>query len=158
MNWTSWLFWGFIATLLLSTLSAMTQGLGLTRLNLPYLLGTTITPNRDKARLYGFLMHLASGWFFSLLYVIAFQLTGAADWWRGVVIGIIHALAVLAIAGSVLPGLHPRMASEEQGPEPNRDLEPPGFMVVNYGLRTPVAVIATHALFGAILGTFYVLK
>ena len=101
---------------------------------------------------------LLNGWLFSLLYVITFQLTGAADWWRGVMIGIVHALFVLVVGVSLLPGLHPRMASEEHGPEPNRELEPPGFMAVNYGLRTPAAVILMHALFGAILGGFYQLK
>jgi hypothetical protein len=34
-------------------------------------------------------------------------------------------------------------------------LEPPGFMGVNYGVVTPVAVFVTHAIFGAVLGAFY---
>jgi hypothetical protein len=53
MNWESWLLSGFVATLALSTLLAGSQALGLTRMNLPYLIGTIVTSNREKARLYG---------------------------------------------------------------------------------------------------------
>ncbi len=44
MNWESWILSGFVATLALSTLLAASQGLRLTRMNVPYLLGTIITP------------------------------------------------------------------------------------------------------------------
>ena len=35
VNWTSWLLWGFVATIALTTLSAGAQGLGLTRMSFP---------------------------------------------------------------------------------------------------------------------------
>jgi hypothetical protein len=50
------------------------------------------------------------------------------------------------------------MVSDSRGPEPTRLLEPPGFLVTNYGRITPVIVIAAHALYGLVLGTFYTLK
>ena len=49
MNWPSWLLWGFVATIVLTTVSALSQGLGLTRMNIPYILGTAFTPDRDRA-------------------------------------------------------------------------------------------------------------
>jgi hypothetical protein len=58
----------------------------------------------------------------------------------------------------LMPGLHPRMASEQHGPEAQNMLEPPGFLALHYGVRTPVAVILSHAAFGAIFGIFYHLK
>ena len=155
VNWESWLLWGFVATLLLSTTSAAAQGLGLTRMNLPYVLGTMVTPDRDKARLYGFVVHLITGWIFSLVYVLIFQALGAAGWWRGAVIGALHGLFVLVVVMSLLPGLHPRMASEQHGPAAQRMLEPPGFLALNYGVQTPLSVLLSHAVFGAILGAFY---
>ena len=158
MNWSGWLLWGFLATILLTTISSGTQGIGLTRMNFPYMLGTMFTPDRDRARLYGFLFHIGVGWAFSLIYVLIFQSLGAAGWWRGAIIGIVHALFVLIVIMALLPGLHPRMASEQHGPEAHNMLEPPGFLALNYGGRTPVAVILSHAIFGAILGTFYHLK
>jgi hypothetical protein len=62
---------------------------------------------------------------------------------------------VLSVALPVLPGMHPRMASELHGPTVVRVLEPPGFLGLNYGLRTPVSVLLAHAVYGALLGAFY---
>ena len=158
MNWGSWLLWGFLANIMLTIISSLTQGLGLTRMNFPYMLGTMFTVDRDRAKLYGFVAHVGLGWAFSLLYVLIFQSLGAAGWWRGMMIGIVHAFFVLIVIMGLLPGLHPRMASEQHGPDAQNMLEPPGFLALHYGLRTPVAVILSHAIFGAILGTFYHLK
>lgn len=158
MNWDSWLIWGFLATIVLTTISSATQGLGLTRMNLPYMLGTIFTPDRDKAKLYGFSIHVVTGWVFSLIYVLIFQQLGEAGWWRGALIGVFHALFVLVVAMALLPGLHPRMASEQHGPEAQNMLEPPGFLALHYGVQTPLAILLSHAVFGAILGTFYHLK
>jgi hypothetical protein len=158
VNWDSWLIWGFAATIVLSTISSATQGLGLTRMNLPYMLGTIFTPDRDRAKLYGFGIHVVAGWVFSLIYVLIFQALGAAGWWRGAIVGVAHAIFVLVVTMSLLPGLHPRMASEQHGPEGQNMLEPPGFLALNYGVQTPLAILISHAVFGAILGTFYHLK
>jgi uncharacterized membrane protein YagU involved in acid resistance len=158
MNWDSWLIWGFAATIVLTTISSATQGLGLTRMNLPYMLGTIFTSNRDKAKLYGFTLHVAIGWLFSLIYILIFQALGAAGWWRGALIGIFHALFVLVVGMALLPGLHPRMASEQHGPEAQNMLEPPGFLALHYGVQTPLAILISHSVFGAILGIFYHLK
>jgi uncharacterized membrane protein YagU involved in acid resistance len=155
MNWGSWLVWGFAATIVLTTISAATQGLGLTRMDLPYMLGTIFTPDRDKAKLYGFAVHVGMGWAFSLIYVIIFQTLGAAGWWRGAVIGLLHAIVVLVVLVGLLPGLHPRMASEQHGPEAQSLLEPPGFLALHYGVQTPVTIVLSHIVFGVILGSFY---
>jgi uncharacterized membrane protein YagU involved in acid resistance len=127
-------------------------------MNLPYMLGTIFTPDRDKAKLYGFFMHMTLGWVFSLVYVLLFQALGAAGWWRGGIIGLVHALFVLVVMVGLLPGVHPRMASEQHGPEAQNLLEPPGFLALHYGVQTPVSIVLSHALFGVILGTFYQLK
>jgi uncharacterized membrane protein YagU involved in acid resistance len=158
LNWSSWLLWGFLANILLTTISSATQGLGLTRMNLPYVLGAIFTPDRDRAKWYGFFVHVGVGWVFSLIYVLIFQSLGAASWWRGAIIGIIHAFFVLIVVMGLLPGLHPRMASEQHGPEAQNMLEPPGFFALHYGRTTPWAVVLSHAIFGAILGAFYQLK
>jgi len=158
MNWESWLLWGLAATVVLTTASALTQGLGLTRMNLPYMLGTIFTADRDRARMYGLLVHLGMGWVFSLIYVLIFEAVGHAGWWRGALIGLIHAGFVLTAVVAVLPGLHPRMASEQHGPTAQNMLEPPGFLALHYGVRTPLSILISHAIFGAILGGFYHLR
>lgn len=155
MNWASWLLWGFLATIVLTSIGMGAQGLGLTRINFPYMLGTIFTPDRDRAKLYGFLVHVAAGWIFSVVYVFIFQSLGAAGWWRGALIGALHGLFVLVVVMSLLPGLHPRMASERQGPSARNLLEPPGFLALHYGVQTPLAIMFAHTVFGMILGAFY---
>ncbi len=155
MNWPSWLLSGFLATLALSTLLALSQGLGMTRMNLPYLIGTFFTAEREKAKIYGFAIHLLNGLIFSVLYVLVFEERHMANWWFGALLGLAQALFVLTVGMSLMPGLHPRMASEHEGPSANRQLEPPGFMALHYGYQTPVSVFIAHAVFGAILGALY---
>ncbi|MGI8485216.1 MAG: hypothetical protein ACR2OU_13255 [Thermomicrobiales bacterium] len=155
MNGRSITLWGFVSTVILTGLMAGSQSLGLTRMNLPFMLGTSVTPNRDRAKLIGFGMHLINGWLFATVYAAAFESWHRATWWRGAAIGLIHALFVLVAATPILPAMHPRMASEERGPTPTRQLEPPGFLALNYGKRTPISVILAHLVYGAILGAFY---
>jgi uncharacterized membrane protein YagU involved in acid resistance len=156
MNWGSWLLWGFVSTVVLTSIMAGSQGLGMTRMNIPYLLGTMVTPNRDRAKFVGVLIHFVNGWIFSLIYVAAFHAWGAAAWWLGAITGLVHASFVLAVGMPVLPAMHPRMANEQYGPTVVRQLEPPGFLALHYGVRTPISVLIAHAVFGAILGAFYV--
>lgn len=158
MNWPSCLLWGFVSTVVLTSVIAGSKGLGMTRMDMSYLLGTIFTPNRDRAKLIGIFVHFANGWLFSLIYVAAFHAWGAATWWLGSLTGFVHASFVLAVVMSALPALHPRMANEQYGPTVVRQLEPPGFLALHYGVRTPIAVVVAHVLFGAILGSFYTLS
>jgi uncharacterized membrane protein YagU involved in acid resistance len=155
INWGSWLLWGFAGTVLLTTILAGTHGLGLTRMNIPYLVGTMFTPNRDRAKSLGVLVHVVNGWIFSFIYVAAFHLSGGPTWWKGAAIGLVHALFVLTAGMAAMPGIHPRMASEQRGPTTLRGLEPPGFLAVHYGIRTPISVVVAHVVFGIVLGGFY---
>jgi len=155
MNWGGWLLWGFVATVVLTLSMAGSQGMRLTRMSLPYMLGTMFTASRDRAKALGFILHLINGWLFALVYVAAFNSWGRSTWWLGTLIGLVHSLFVLTAGMRLVPGFHPRMASEQQGPTVARQLEPPGFLALNYGVQTPLSVIAAHLLFGAILGAFY---
>jgi hypothetical protein len=155
VNWAGWLLWGFVATVMLTTVLALGESAGYTRLDLVYLLGAMVTPKRDRARAIGFGLQLAAGWVFSFIYISAFGAWGGATWWRGAVIGAAHAAFLLAAGLRVLPGLHPRMAAEDQGPAVARQLEPPDPFGTNYGSRTPLAVVAAHLVCGIILGASY---
>ena len=154
MSLSHWLLWGFLATLALTTLLAFGQGLKLTRMNLPFVLGSLFTGRRDLARTLGFFVHLCFGLAFALLYVAVFHAWGPGLL-HGALLGVAHACFVLTVVLPMLPGVHPRMASEQAGPTAKRQLEPPGFLALHYGKRTPVSVILTHAIYGAILGDFY---
>src|SRR4029077_13155388 len=90
MNWFSWVVWGFGATAVLTTLMAGSEGLGVTRMNIPHMLGTMVTPNRDRAKVYGAALHFLNGWAFSIFYVAAFHAAHIFTWWFGMMIGLAH--------------------------------------------------------------------
>jgi hypothetical protein len=152
--WHEWLVWGFAATVVLTAAMAGVQGAGLTRMSIPYLVGTMVSPDRDRAKLWGILIHLLDGWVFALVYVAAFAAARLATWWFGAAIGLVHGAFVAAVALPSMPAFHPRMAREQQGPTALRPLEPPGFLGLHYGRRTPIVILAAHVLYGAVLGAF----
>ena len=152
------MLWGFFATAVLTTCLAASQGLGLSRLSMPLILGAAFTADRRRANLYGFALHMANGWLFAVLYALVFESLHRATWWLGAILGLAQALFILAVVMPLLPCVHRRMASEDDGPNPTSQLEPPGFLALNYGRHTPLATILAHLLYGAILGAFYTLS
>jgi uncharacterized membrane protein YagU involved in acid resistance len=155
MNFPSVLLWGFVATVVMSTVMEGSRGIGWSRMSLPFMLGTIFTANYDYAAPIGFALQFVSGWIIALLYALIFESWHRATWWLGGALGLVHGLAFLVLLMPLLPSLHPRMASERTGPDPTRALEPPGFMALNYGDRTPLFTILGHVLYGVILGAFY---
>lgn len=158
MNLGSILLWGFCATAVLTTCLAASQGLGLSRISMPLILGAALTPDRRRANLYGFALHMTNGWLFAVVYALVFESWHRATWWLGATLGLVQALFILVVAMPLLPYVHRRMASEDYGPNPTSQLEPPGFLALNYGRLTPIATILAHLLYGAILGAFYTLS
>jgi hypothetical protein len=146
--------WGLVATVAMTTVLQGAQGLGLSRLSLPFLAGTFFTGNRRWAVMIGFVAYVIGGWIFAFLYFLLFASIGITTWWFGLAAGLLHGLFLLAAALPLLPYIHPRMASEYDGVSAIRQLEPPGFMGLNYGHRTPVTTLAGQALYGAVLGGF----
>lgn len=155
MNVGAILLWGFLATMVQSITMAGARGVGITRMSMPFMLGTIVTPSRDRAPFVGFGLHVLTGWAFSFVYAAAFDTLGRATWWIGGAFGVVHGLVVLTVLLPLLPGLHPRMARPGQGPEATRALEPPGFLGLNYGVRTPVVTMLAHIAYGVILGLLY---
>ena len=145
----------FVATVVFTAIEAGSQEARLTRMSIPYLLGTIFTPAREKAKLLGFLIHLLNGQIFAFLYLALFERVGGGGVLRGTLFGCCHALIVLTVVMPLMPGLHPRMASEHSGPVATKRLEPPGPFGLNYGFATPAFVLLGHAIFGAMLGYFY---
>jgi hypothetical protein len=147
--------WGFAATLILTSIMAGSKPLGWTRMDLPFMLGTLFTANRNKAPFYGFLTHLCIGWLFALLYLLAFRSAGLFTWWFGLTVGFFHGAFVLTAGLQLIAAFHPRMAQPYRGPTPTRQLEPPGMFALNYGKGTPLVTMLAHLVYGTVLGIFY---
>ena len=155
MNTDNIFLWGFAATMILTTIMTVAKHLGLTRMDLPFILGTLFTGDRNKAPWVGFLAHVSMGWLFAFIYGAAFETSGFPTWWFGTTVGLVHAAAVLTVGLQVMNSVHPRMARPFQGPTPTRQLEPPGFLALNYGKGTPIVTFAAHMIYGGVLGMFY---
>ncbi len=151
------LLWALVATALMTTILQGAQGLGLSRLSLPFLFGTFVTADRRRAVLVGSLLYLVGGWAFAVLYFFIFVSLGAASWWLGAGLGLLHGLFLL-VSLPVLAQLHPRIASEYDAPASEPKLEPPGFMGLHYGSRTPLTTLLGQAVYGAVLGGFLPLR
>ena len=144
---------GFVGTVVLTTGMQAATALRLTRIDLPFLLGTALTSDRTRAGALGYGLHFVLGLAFALGYYAVFAAADVASWWLGAALGVIHGLfAGTALVNSLLPLVHPRMGSNFSDASTAPLLEPPGFLLLNYGSSTPVVLILVHALYGALIG------
>lgn len=152
MDWVGWAVFGLVATSALTAVMTAAQMAGLTRLDLPLVLGTLVTEDPDRARVAGFFIHLTAGQIFALGYATVFALLHRATWWLGGLLGLLHVAVALLVLLPLLPGLHPRMASHRAGPASRAVLEPPGLLALNYGVETPAVAVLAHVVYGVTLG------
>lgn len=152
MDWAGWAVFGLIATAALTAVMISAQLAGLTRLDLPLLLGTIVTEDPDRARVAGFFLHLGIGQAFALGYTAGFAVLGRATWWLGGLFGAVHVAIALTALVPLLSGVHPHMASARAGRSSTAMLEPPGLLGLNYGHRTPAVAIVAHLVYGVALG------
>jgi hypothetical protein len=146
---------GFVGTVVLTTGLRLAQELGLTRMDIPLLLGTIFSQDRSRANLIGYALHFLNGLIFSLLYAGVFFAVGQAGWLFGAVLGLVHAaFAGGALVNVLLPALHPHMGTPWSDARESPILEPAGFMLRNYGRYTALATIVAHLAYGAIVGGF----
>jgi hypothetical protein len=146
---------GLVGTLVLTTILRAASELALTRMDMPFLLGTALTADRVRAKALGYALHFVFGLLFALAYYAIFSVLDESGVLLGALFGLVHALfAATALVNVLLPVVHPRMGTgfDAAGDAPR--LEPPGFLLLNYGRRTPVVTVAAHVVYGAIVGGF----
>ena len=145
----------FVGTLILTTILRAASELKLTRMDLPFLLGTVVTPDRARAKVIGYLVHFANGQLFAFAYYAVFLAIGHSGWWLGAVFGLVHGLfAGTALVNILLPVVHPRMGGPQTSAPRVALLEPPGFLMRNYGTSTPLVTVLAHVAYGSIVGGF----
>jgi hypothetical protein len=146
---------GLVGTLVLTTTLRTANELGLTRVDLPFLLGTALTVDRARAKAVGYLMHLAAGEVFALVYFAVFAAISTSGWLVGALFGLLHGIvSATALVNVLLPVVHPRMGSTLSAADSGPLLEPPGFLMRNYGRSTPIATLLAHVAYGALVGGF----
>ena len=146
---------GFAGTLVLTTAFAAANQLRLTRIDIAFLLGTAVSLDRTRARVIGYVLHFVAGFAFALGYYALFLALGFSAWWLGALFGLAHALfAGTALVNMLLPLVHPRMGTPMTASHEAPLLEPPGFMLLNYGYAAPIVTVVAHVAYGAIIGAF----
>lgn len=146
---------GFVGTLVLTTTLRAASEAGLTRIDIPFLLGTIVTTDRIRAKALGYVFHFGFGFLFALGYYALFVAIDHSGWLVGAGLGLVHGFfAATALVNVLLPVVHPRMGTPFTGAGSSPLLEPPGFLLMNYGRRTPLVSLAAHIAYGAIVGGF----
>jgi hypothetical protein len=146
---------GLVGTLVMTTMLRSASELGLTRMDIPFLLGTALTPHRRRAKAFGYCLHFVFGVLFALAYYAVFEIVATSSFLLGALFGLVHGVfAATALVNVLLPAVHPYMGSGFTAADSAPLLEPPGFLLRNYGRRTPVATILAHVVYGAIVGGF----
>jgi hypothetical protein len=146
---------GFVGTLVLTTALRLAQVLGLTRMDIPLLLGTIFAQDRRRASVIGYALHFLNGQLFALGYAAIFYAVGQEGWLFGAALGLVHAaFAGGALVNILLPAVHPRMGTRWSDASESPLLEPPGFMLWNYGRHTALVTVIAHVAYGALVGGF----
>lgn len=79
--------------------------------------------------------------FFAVGYYAVFRALGRAGWLLGAGLGLVHGVFTgSALVNVLLPVVHPRMGTSLISIESETLLEPPGFMMLNYGRGSPLAL------------------
>lgn len=146
---------GLVGTLVLTSVLRAATELHLTRIDLPFLLGTAVTEDRTAAKALGYALHLVFGELFALTYFGLFAAVGRHDWWLGALFGAGHGVfAGTVLVNVLLPLVHPRMGSELSDATEVALMEAPGFLGRNYGPQTATVGLAAHILFGVTIALF----
>jgi hypothetical protein len=146
---------GAVGTLVLTTMLRAASELGWTRMDIPFLLGTAVTEDRVRAKAVGYTLHFVFGLLFALAYYAIFVVIDRSGVLLRALFGLVHALfAASALVNILLPVVHPRMGTGFDAAGSSPLLEPPGFLLLNYGRQTPVVTVISHIVYGAIVGGF----
>ena len=144
---------GFVATLVMTTIMRGASEFGFTRIDFALLLGTAVSDNRRKARAFGYVFHFVVGIVFALAYAWFFHITGRSGWLIGALLGTVHAVFDGTVLVNVLlPLVHPRIATAETAANDIALIEPPGFLLLNYGRNSFIVALVGHIAFGVVIG------
>lgn len=150
ISWLGAIVWGIVATMAFTLFSMAGKAMGMTRMDLLDLLGSTVAPpNSTKSRAVGAAIHHMNGAVLAVSWVYATLLVGvAANWFTAVLWGAVLWLLTLLMM-STIGTVHPAIRKGEQ--------EDPGVMATNFGALTPIGSLMGHLVWGAVLGFLYAL-
>jgi len=148
LNWNRAINAGFRGAAAMTVLMVVLRTLGVSSMNLETMLGSMVTSTPDFGSWgLGFLIHLIAGGVFGIVYGFIMESLGRTGWSVGVGIAAVHSV----LSGLALPligAMHPLVRSGR--------MAAPGLFASSLGGTAVVLFIALHLLFGAIVGSYYV--
>ena len=121
---------------------------GQMKMNLLYMLGSTMFGERVMAYMSGAMMHAVMSVAFALAHVGVYQAfdldTNLAAW--GLVFGAAH-WAVTGMALGMMPVMHPQIR--------NGSLQAPGAFAMGYPMGTAMGFLMLHLMFGVLVAVLY---
>ena len=158
-HWPAWAFWGLVASAAMATMLEGARLGGISRMSMPFLFGTFVVGGRRRAIIVGYILYLAGGWVFALVYALLLGSFALGSVWAyagiGLVLGLAHGAFLIAVFLPLLPFVHPRLASGYDGPAALTRIEPPGSFGLNYGRATPAVTVGAQAAYGFVMGLGY---
>ncbi len=144
---------GLIATLVMTLMMYLANGMGMVKMDMPLMLGTIVAEPGGTARLIGLGIHLVMGVIFALIYAAVWSGTGIApSAGTGLLFGAVHGIAAGVMMGAI-PVMHPRMsATASPG---GKTVLSPGMFALNYGVMGAAGVIMLHLVYGLVVGLVY---
>ncbi len=141
ISWPDAIVWGIAATIVFTLFSIVGKAMGMTRMDLLELLGST------ASRAIGAVIHHVNGALLAIAWAYGVALVGMpANWLTAIVWGVIlWVLALLMM--STIGAVHPAIRRGEQ--------EDPGPAATNFGAMTPVGSLMGHLVYGLVLGLTY---
>jgi uncharacterized membrane protein YagU involved in acid resistance len=109
---------GFIATMVMTAMMTMASKAGMTRMPpMPPVMGSMMSGDRRKAMAIGSMLHFVvmGTIVFGIGYALVFRALGSTAWWLGVVIGLVHGMAVGLVFMPMMPFRHPWMDAQLVG-------------------------------------------
>ncbi len=158
LHWWEGLVAGFAATLVMTPLMQMGARMGMTRMNMPVMLGSMFRRDADSARRIGTVLHVMNGIVFGLAYALvwwAFDPSIENAWWIGAIFGAVHSIVVMAMM-PVMSGMHPRVEVGGETTDSGEVVLPRfGFGGSGFGAMTPVGILMGHLVFGLVWGLVF---
>jgi hypothetical protein len=137
---------GMIGWAVMVSLTILLRAIRATELNLCMIVGSLFTGQvSTDAWTLGFIAGLIVSGVIALVYAGVFEGLRRSGWQLGLVGGAIHT-AVAGVFFAALSAFHPAMPDQ---------IAPPGPYAINYGVITTMAFVASHLLFGVIVGGTY---
>lgn len=148
IHWLGAIVWGMVATFAFTSFGMMGRAMGMTRMDLLDLLGSTVAwPHTTASRAVGAMIHHVNGALLSVAWAYGVALVDLpANWATAVAWSIILWMLALLMM-TTMGAVHPAIRKGTQ--------DDPGTAATNFGKMTPLGSLLGHIVYGVVLGLTY---